>query len=90
MFLEDVAKLGEARIGGLGPLEAHPAGPGQNSLREIVRNWEADPEPRAAPGWDSFIIHYIYHFPIRTKIKSIIISKYKPQNPFEMKNLKSH
>ena len=53
-------KLGEARIGGPGPLEAHPAGPGQNSLHEIVRNWEADPEPRAAPGRDPFIIHYIY------------------------------
>ena len=52
-------KLGEARTGGPGPLEAHPAGPGQNSLCEMLRNWKADPEPRASPGWDPFIIHYI-------------------------------
>ena len=56
-------KLGEARTDGPGPLEAHPAGPGQNSLCEMLRNWETDPEPRAATGWDPFIIYHIHlHF----------------------------
>jgi len=44
---------------GPGPPEAHPAGPGQNSLHETVRNREAGPEQRAAPRLGP--LHYLLY-----------------------------